>query len=66
MEKQPYIVNRESCKDICKEIIPYINGEKSMKQIIDNGEKMLNSYPTIIEKVKREITFVERVYEAHS
>lgn len=55
-------VDRDSVLDISNIIELYFKGEK-FNNIVENGTKMLNTYPTIDERTKAELSFLKYVYE---
>ena len=56
-------VNRESSSDILKKIKTILNDEIFKNKILDNAEKILQSYPTINERTKQELNYIKEIYE---
>ena len=56
-------VERNSIRDIYNKILYLINNNDKLMSIIRNGDFNLNSYPNLIDKVKKEISYVKYIYE---
>ena len=55
-------VNRSSPIEIAKKIIFLENNPKIKKSIIQNGNSMMDNFPSINKRIKHEIDFLKDVY----
>ena len=58
-----YYVNRDNAIEIGSSLINLSGDKKKYDYILNCGNKILNTYPTIEERTKQEIDFIKLIYE---
>lgn len=58
-----YFVNRDSVEAIAQSIIQLVTNKEIINNFIDKGKKRLKHFNTSEEKVKKQIDFLEYIYE---
>lgn len=56
-------VNRDSALEIANTLISYIGDSDLLKDILSNSQKVLDEYPSIEERIEKEMEFVKNVYK---
>lgn len=56
-------VKRESINDISYNIMRVLNEKERRAKIIERGEEILLSYPTIEQKTRQELNYLKHIYE---
>ena len=57
-----YYINRNSAKDISNSIRELVSSPLIQIELIEEGKNQLENYPSITEKTRKEIAFLEKIY----
>lgn len=57
-----YFINRESPQEIAASIQDLQSNLIKQNELIKEGQKQIKNYPSVTEKTRREITFIEKIY----
>ena len=57
-----YYINRESSRNIAYSIQDLKSNSMQQNELVKEGVEQIKNYPSISEKTRREISFIERIY----
>ena len=58
-------VDRDDAVDIARRLMELASDDKLVSEIVDEGKRQLERHPSIIERIRQELAYVEEVAKTH-
>lgn len=64
-ENAAFYVNRENAQEIAGSIEYLVSNKSIQSELIEEGLKQINNYPSVTDKTRQEISFIEKIFNEY-